>query len=296
MLDLSIVIVSFNTKELTLKCLESVFKHTTGVKFEVIVVDNASEDGSLVAISRKYKSKVNLIKNKENIGFGAANNQGMSIAQGRYICLLNSDTALIGNLFDKAIEWFDQRALLEVGSAVGVIGVKLLNSDRSEQESYSSFPTLMNVFNKVILGHFMPVRLSGKLKKVDWVKGACMILKREVFERVGGFDPNVFMYVEETEWCYRIRKAGYAIAYWPFGSLIHYGGASSQDGQRAIFKGIFRGYRYFYAKHYPRWQLTALENILRIKAHGMLIVGKLFGKKKYVEVYRSVLDDLEKKI
>lgn len=296
MLDLSIIIVSYNTKDLTLKCLESVFRHTTGLKFEVIVVDNASADGTVVAIARKYKSKVILIKNKENIGFGAANNQGMSIAQGRYFCLLNSDTSLIGNLFEKAIDWFDKRALIEVGSAVGVVGVKLLNPDRSEQESYGGFPTLPRVFSRVMLGHFVPVRLADKMKKVDYVKGACMILKREVFERVGGFDAGIFMYVEEVEWNYRIHKAGYSIVYWPQGSLIHYGGASSPDGQRAIFKGIFRGYRYFYAKHFPQWQLSALEHLLKVKAKSMVIAGKLFGKQKYVEVYQGVLDDLQKSI
>lgn len=296
MLDLSIIIVNFNTKDLTIKCIESVFKYTSGIRFEIIVIDNASEDGSVAAIARKFKSKVTLIKNKDNVGFGAANNQGMSIAQGRFICLLNSDTVLIGNLFDKVVEWFDQKALVEVGSAVGVVGVKLLNPDRSEQESFGNFPNLWHVFTTVMLGRFLPVRLPGKLKKVDWVKGACMVLRRDVFERVGGFDPQIFMYVEETEWCYRIRKAGYAIVYWPYGSLIHYGGASSATGKRAIFRYIFNGYRFFYKKHYASWQLTTLESMLRFKALAMIALGKVMGKRHYVEVYTGVLDELRKPV
>jgi GT2 family glycosyltransferase len=111
MLDLSIIIVSFNTLDLTMKCLESVFKYTKGVKFEVIVVDNASTDKSPTEIKKKYRQKVVLIKNKENIGFGAANNQAMAVAQGRYFCLLNSDTVLIGNVYDRMIEWLKKLAL-----------------------------------------------------------------------------------------------------------------------------------------------------------------------------------------
>lgn len=296
MIDLSIIIISYNTCELTIKCIESIFKYTKGVTFEIIVVDNASADKSVVTIARKFKSKVVLIKNKENLGFGAANNQGMAIAQGRYICLLNSDTVLIGNLFEKALEWFDQKALLEIGSSVGMMGVKLLNPDRSEQESYGGFPTLGRVFSRVMFGRFLPVNLSDKLKRVDYVKGACMILKREVFERVGGFDDKLFMYVEEVEWCYRVNKSGYAIVYWPNGSLIHFGGASSPSGNRAIFSNIFIGYRYFYKKHYSVWQLKSLELILKAKAFSMVFFGILFGKPQFVETYKAVLQALRRAI
>lgn len=296
MLDLSIVIISYNTCDLTVKCIESIFKYTKGLQFEIIVVDNASSDKSVVTIARKFKSKVILIKNKENVGFGSANNQGMAIAQGRYICLLNSDTLLIGNLFEKSLDWFDQKALVEVGSPVGMMGVKLLNPDRSEQESYGGFPTLSRVFSRVVLGHFLPVRLADKLRKVDYIKGACMLLKRDVFEKVGGFDSNVFMYVEEVEWCYRVKKSGYAIVYWPYASLIHFGGASSPSGNRAIFSHIFNGYRYFYKKHYSTWQLSFLETILRAKASAMVLFGIILGKPHFVETYKSVLEAMKRAV
>lgn len=289
MVDLSIIVINFNTRDLTVKCLESVFKYTSGIKFEVIVIDNNSDDGSVLTINRIFKNKVKIIKNKENLGFGKANNQGMQIAEGRYVCLLNSDTLLIGNLFDKVIEWFEGQALVDVGSKVGMVGVKLLNPDRSEQESFGSFPTLLRVARTVFLGHFLPVHLPDETRKVDWVKGACMILKKEVFETVGGFDENIFMYVEETEWCYRVRKAGYQIVYWPQAAIIHYGGASSKAGNRAIFGHIFNGYRYFYKKHLPPWQLGFLDLILRLKANAMILAGRLLGRKDYVETYREVL-------
>ena len=296
MVDLSIIIISYNTCELTVKCIESIFKYTKGVNFEVIVVDNASTDKSVLTIARKFKSRVTLIKNKENVGFGVANNQGMSVAEGRYICLLNSDTLLIGNIFEKVLDWFDHKALLEIGSSVGMVGVKLLNPDRSEQESYGGYPTLARVFGRVMLGHFIQVGLSDNLKKVDYVKGACMILKREVFETVGGFDPNVFMYVEEVEWCYRVKQAGYTIVYWPYGAIIHFGGASSPSGNRVIFSHIFNGYRYFYKKHYSRWQLLILELILKAKAHAMVLFGILFSKPHFVDTYRSVLQGMKRSL
>jgi GT2 family glycosyltransferase len=296
MIDLSIIIISYNTCDLTVKCVESIFKYTKGISFEVIVIDNASSDKSVATLARKFKSKITLIKNKDNLGFGGANNQGMSIAQGRYHCLLNSDTLLIGNIFEKALEWFDKKALIEVGSSVGMMGVKLLNPDRSEQESYGGFPTLSRVFSRVMLGHFLPIHLSDKLKRVDYIKGACMILKSDFFHKVGGFDSNVFMYVEEVEWCYRVQKSGYAIVYWPNASLIHFGGASSPSGNRAIFSHIFNGYRYFYKKHYSSWQLTSLELMLKSKARLMVVFGILFSKPNFVETYKSVLESMKRAV
>ncbi len=219
MFDVSIIIVNFNTRELTMKLLESVFKYTRGVTYEVIVIDNASEDKSAAEIKRKYRNKVTVIKNKENVGFGAANNQGMAIAQGRYFCLLNSDTLLIGNVFEKMIEWFDQNTFVPIKSSrkinpeefnlsslphgtvkrypIGLIGCKLLNPDRTEQYSIKRFPTLGTMFGNLFLSRFIRPGMPDKITEVDYVMGAFMLLKREVYERVGGFDERIFMYVEE---------------------------------------------------------------------------------------------------
>ncbi len=310
MLDLSIIIVNYNTLELTMKCLESVFKYTKGVTFEVIVVDNASADKSTVEIKKKYRSKVQLIKNKENVGFGAANNQAMNIAQGRYFCLLNSDTVLIGNVFERMIEWFDQNTFLPVRSSfkigthsfsassiplntlkrlpIGMLGCKLLNSDRTEQYSIGYFPTLQHIFMRLFFDR-IPKRMPQKAVETDYVMGAFMLMKREVFERAGGFDENIFMYVEETEWCYRIKQQGFTVVYWPEASLIHYGGQSAVRGRRDQVLNIFKGYLYFYKKHFRPDQVAVLRLILRAKSYFSIVVGKITHNRYLQDTYSEAL-------
>lgn len=315
MFDLSIIIVNFNTRELTMKLIESIYKYTRGVTFEVIVVDNASEDKSAAEIKRKFRNKVTVIKNKENVGFGAANNQAMAIAQGRYFCLLNSDTLLIGNAFEKMIEWFDQNTFVPIMSSrkinpeefnlsslpygtvkrypIGVIGCKLLNPDRTEQYSIKRFPSLSTMFGNLFLERFVRVGMPDKITEVDYVMGAFMLLKREVYERVGGFDEKIFMYVEETDWCYRIKKHGFSVIYWPDVSIIHYGGSSAIRGRRDQVINAFRGYRYFYRKHYKKTAYTWLVIMIKIKAYSSLIVGRLTGNKYLTSTYSEVLNDLK---
>lgn len=308
--DLSIIIVSYNTLDLTMKCLESVFKYTKGVEFEVIVVDNASTDKSPTEIKKKYRQKVQVIKNKENVGFGAANNQGMAFAQGRYFCLLNSDTVLIGNVFEHMIEWFDQNTFVPLRSSIkigehifslssipsgtlkrlpiGLIGCKLLNPDRTEQYSLGHFPTLQHVIRTIFFDR-IPHRMPQKIMETDYVMGAFMLLKREVYERAGGFDEQIFMYVEETEWCFRIRQQGFSIVFWPDSSVIHYGGQSAVRGRRDQILQIFRGYIYFYKKHFRRDQLSVLKLVLRTKSYISIILGRLTQNRYLQETYSEAL-------
>jgi len=310
MIDLSIIIVSYNTLDLTMKCLESVFKYTKGVEFEVIVVDNNSIDKSSTEIKKKYRQKVNVIKNKDNLGFGAANNQGMAVAQGRYFCLLNSDTALIGNVFEKMIEWFDENTFVPVKSSfklgtgilpmgtipkgklkrmpIGMIGCKLLNPDRTEQYSLGKFPTLSHISHKLFFDR-IPLHMPSKIVESDYVMGAFMLMKREVYERAGGFDDQIFMYVEETEWCYRIKQQGFSVVYWPDGSIIHYGGRSAVRGRKDQIIQIFNGYLYFYKKHFRRDQLVRLKLLLRLKCYLSLLVGKFTNNRYLQETYSEAL-------
>ncbi|MDQ3098561.1 MAG: glycosyltransferase family 2 protein [bacterium] len=315
MLDLSIIIINFNTRDLTMKLLESIFKYTRGVTYEVIVVDNASEDKSVSEIKRKYRAKVTVIKNKENSGFGAGNNQAMNIAQGRYFCLLNSDTLLIGNAFEKMIEWFDQNTFVPIKSSrkinpeefnlsslphgtikrypIGLLGCKLLNPDRTEQYSIKRFPTLSTMFGSLFLERFIRPGMPEKITEVNYVMGAFMLLKREVYERVGGFDEKIFMYVEETDWCYRIRKHGFSVVYWPDVSIIHYGGGSAIRGRKDQILNAFAGYRYFYRKHYKKTSYTWLIALIKIKSYSSLLFGRLTGNKYLVSTYTEALDALK---
>ncbi len=298
-----------------MKLLESIFKYTRGVTFEIIVVDNASEDKSAAEIKRKYRNKVTVIKNKENVGFGAGNNQGMEIAQGRYFCLLNSDTLLIGNVFEKMIEWFDQNTFVPIKSSrkinpeeftlsslphgtvkrypIGLIGCKLLNPDRTEQYSIKKFPSIGSMFGNLFLERFIRRPMPDKITEIDYVMGAFMLLKREVYERVGGFDDKIFMYVEETDWCYRIRKHGFSVVYWPDAAIIHYGGQSAIRGRRDQILNAFRGFRYFYRKHYSKRSYTWLLAMIRLKSYASLLFGKLTGNKYLVGTYSEALEDIK---
>jgi GT2 family glycosyltransferase len=313
MIDLSIIIISFNTRELTMRCLESVFKYTKGVPFEVIVVDNASEDKSAQEIKRKYRNKVTVIKNSENVGFGAANNQAMKIAQGNYFCLLNSDTLLIGNVFERLLEWFDQNTYIPIKSRfnferlglssipsntvkrypIGVIGCKLLNPDRTEQFSIGRFPTPSVVFRRLFMDRLLRPIMPGRVTEVDYVMGAFMLLKKEVFERTGGFDEKIFMYVEEVDWCYRIRKTGFSVIYWDDAAIIHYGGQSSKNGRKDRIIQNLQGYLYFYKKHYSQGQLKLLRIMIRLKSLSSILVGRLLGNKYLVETYSKMLQFID---
>lgn len=273
----SVIIVSYNTKELTLKCLESATA-SKGVELELIVVDNGSADGSVTEIRKRYKN-VKIIENKSNLGFGKANNQGMKIAHGDYILLLNSDCFVepgtIRELLDKKYD---------------VAGCKLLNEDGSLQQSFGYFPNLRRIKFLMLFIDNLPLirdyidsihvrseKRYAKAQKVDWVTGAFILLKKEVFEKTGGFDENYFMYGEEIEWQYRITKTGFKVNYDPGVSATHLIGASSPDRAPAVI-GEIEGWKYWFAKYYPGWQETGLKFVVSIGCLVRMIIKPKLGR------------------
>lgn len=281
MKDLSIIIISFNTEKLTRECIESVFKNTKGIEFEIIVVDNDSKDGSVQYLKslETKKSQVKVILNKENTGFGQANNQGMKLSRGRYILLLNSDTLVTSNVLADLVSWMDKN------EKVGVSSCALKFPDGRIQGTGGFFPTLGRVFAWMtflddipgfsgIARSFHPMHGLSPLdrnesffeseKEMDWVTGAFFMMRRDVYEKAGGFDRDYFMYVEEVDLCFRIRKAGYLVRYLPKWSIIHYGGASSTNEFPLINE--VKGLKTFYRKHYPIWQMLPLRILLKLGA------------------------------
>jgi len=233
MVDVSIIIVNWNTLDILYNCLESIYKQTHNVDFEVIVIDNASVDGSVEMVKSKFRS-VDLIVNSRNRGFAAANNQGITRAKGRYILLLNSDTFVLDNAIAKIVSFADSRP------DVAVMGCRVLNPEGTLQQTCFMFPSIFNMcLSATYLYKIFPgSKFFGReqmtwwdrsdAREVDVVTGCFMLVRREVIEQVGLMDERFFMYGEETDWCYRFRQAGYKVMFAPTAEIIHLGGASSR--------------------------------------------------------------------
>lgn len=230
--ELSVIIVNWNTRELTRACLSSLREQLSSVAHEVIVVDNASGDNSAEMIAADFPD-VRLIRNPENVGFGVANNQAMRVARGKWFMLLNSDTKLLD---DSVVRLFER---VRTASDIGIAHCRLQFPDGRLQHTAYRFPTIrLALLEDLGFYKLMPRRAPEALlggywdyaeeRDVDWVAGAFMLLPRAVFEQTGGFDERLFMYGEDMEWCYRIRDKGWRIRYYPDASISHVDHASSE--------------------------------------------------------------------
>jgi len=299
MIDLSIVIVNYNTKDLLRNCLFSIFQKTKGINYEVIIVDNGSVDGSVQMISDLKKGKdkvfnsltrsgriVELISNKENFGFARANNQGIKKARGEYILLLNSDTKLINNALAKLVNFAKRK------KGLAVVGSKLINPGDGVQLSMGRFYTLPVVAISLLGGDRWLRRAPRKACLADWVEGSCFLIRRKVIDKVGLLDEHFFMYVEEMEFCYRIKKAGWQVWYYPKARVYHLVRGSSPEGRQRAIGWIYQGLIYFYQKHFAHWQLSVLKFLLRTKAAGSWLIGFLTGntylKQTYAQAFKLV--------
>jgi len=254
MVDVSVIIVNYNTRALLHECLASVVAETKDVQYEIIVVDNASTDGSRELLEREFPH-VRRIFNEDNKGFAAANNQAIKIAQGRYVLLLNSDTRVLDGAIQKTM------AFMEDHAEASVVGCKLLNADGSLQRSCMSFPSAWNLFSDSFFLYlvFPRTQLFGNyymtwfdydsMRSVDVVKGAFMMFRRVVFDTIGSFDEAYFMYTEETDLCYRVKAAGFQVIFYPSASIIHYGGGSVVNTDR-FFEQFHTTMLYFIRKNF----------------------------------------------
>ncbi|GIP35110.1 glycosyltransferase family 2 protein [Paenibacillus sp. J2TS4] len=266
-MDLSIIILNYNTCELTLNALESVYGSNTGFKYEVILIDNASSDSSVERIRGKFP-QVRMIENKKNVGFSRANNQGMRIATGKYILLLNSDTIVQPDTFDIMLQFMEEH--LEIGAS----GCKIILPDGSlDKACRRGFPTpsasfyyafgisklfpRVPRFNQYQLGYLNP----DEEYPVDCLVGAFMLVRRQAIEEVGMLDEEFFMYGEDVDWCYRIKQAGWQNYYYPKTHIIHYKGASSRKKPWKIIYEFHRAMYLFHRKHY-RTKYSLPTNIM----------------------------------
>ena len=258
-MDLSVIIVSYNTRDLLRGCLASVIPTLSSrLSHEVLVVDNASTDGSAAMVQDAFP-QVRLLINKENRGFAAANNQALGQSRGRHAILLNPDTVVREGALDGMVKFLDERA------QVGVVGPRLLYPDSGFQHSAFTFPTLPMIFlDFFALNHrLINSRLNGRYPRalyeagepflVDHPLGAGLMVRREAIEKVGLLDEGFFIYCEEIDWCMRIKKAGWEIYCFPQAEIVHYVGQSTSQSQDEMFVELHKSRYRLYQKHYGRW-------------------------------------------
>ena len=274
-MDVSIIIVNWNTKKLLKDCLTSIYEQRRDMDFEVIVVDNCSSDGSAEMVRTEFP-KVTLIENRENRGFAAANNQAIAIANGRYILLLNSDTIVLDKAIEKTVSFAD------ANPEAAAFGCRVLNPDRTVQTTCFMFPSILNMLlSSTYLYKFFPGnKFFGReqmtwwdrndVREVDVVTGCFILVRSEAIEQVGILDERFFMYGEETDWCYRFKKNGWKIMFTPAGQIIHFGGQSASKTPVAMIIQLRLSILKFIKKHYGRPSsffarlLTALFFIIRL--------------------------------
>jgi len=284
-MDLSIIIVNYKTFELTKNAIKSVLD-TVGVSFEILVVDNDSQDDSYENLQLKFseevaKGEIKFIANSSNEGFAIANNIAIRKSIGDYILLLNSDTIVKEGTIDSCLEYIKKH------DDVGAIGPKILLPDGSlDKAAKRSFPNPLNSFYKLFgiskikrNSKFNNYNLDNldenKVYEVDSLTGAYILVSKEVISEVGLLDEDYFMYGEDIDWCYRIKKAGWKIVYYGKVEIIHYKGSSSKKQKSKLIYEFYRAMYLFYNKHYKE-EYSFITRFFVYLGIGILLIAKLF--------------------
>jgi GT2 family glycosyltransferase len=268
--DLSVVILSWNVRDLLRGCLRSLSRPAEPderpLDIEIIVVDAASADGSAEMVEREFPG-VRLIASVENLGYSRGNNLGLAAARGRYLLVLNPDTEVAGGALRALVHYADAQP------QVGLIGPQLLNLDGTPQSSRRRFPTLLTAFfESTWLQPYAPRRLldryyardlpGDRAAEVDWVTGACLFIRRAVYEQIGGFDEGFFMYSEELDYCRRARAAGWRVVYYPLAQVVHFEGKSSEQALPERHIRFQRSKIRYFRKYHGRLAASVLRLFL----------------------------------
>lgn len=271
-MELSICIVSWNVKELLNKCLNSIFEYPPLTEFEVIVADNDSSDGFAEMVGAFFPEIIS-IRNKKNLGFSSANNQCIRISKGKYVLILNPDTEILPGSLAALIKFLDEHP------EAGATAPKLLNPDRTLQRSVLAFPSLGAMIMRLIFieqlwpgnpftkRYLLPDFDYEKAAEIDQPMGAAILIRKEVLDKVGLFDEKSFMFFDEVDLCFRIKKAGWKIYFTPSAQLIHHGGSSIKKwGALNLGKHWTRSRNLYFKKHFGVKALITLYlfDLLRI--------------------------------
>ena len=252
--EVSVVVVNWNTQDILRDCLRSIYEHCGEIDLEVIVIDNASTDGSVEMIKKDFP-QVTLIENSQNRGFAAANNQGIAISRGRYVLLLNSDTVVLDNAIAKTVAFADSHP------EAAIVACRVLNPDRTLQPTCFMFPSTLNMLlsSTYLYKLFPKSKFFGReqmtwwdrndIREVDVVTGCFMLIRQKAIQQVGTMDEQFFMYGEETDWCYRFRRAGWKVMFTPVCEIIHLGGQSSRQKRSKMILQLRGSILLFMKKH-----------------------------------------------
>lgn len=257
MKDLAIIIVSWNTRDLLRECIQSIYEFTNEITYEIYVVDNASSDGSAEMVEKNF-TQVQVIANRENLGFSKANNQAIRLSNSRYIALLNPDTLLIEDVFSPLVRYADEH------KEIGAIGPKILSKDRRtiQRACARKLPTLYSEFcnlsglaykfphRKLFHGYFLSAEDYRSSKYLQALSGSCMVVKQAAIDDVGFMDENQFMYADEIDWCKRMLDRKWKIYYHSNVAIIHYGGESSKQVKHFANIESQEARWYYYHKHH----------------------------------------------
>jgi GT2 family glycosyltransferase len=313
MKDLSIIIVSYNTKNITKKCIDTIIRslnYEKAIKPEIIVVDNGSTDGTVEmlkkvqslrrfsrsptspddtsgSVGQKSNISFKIISCDKNLGYAKANNLAVKNAEGKYLLFLNSDIEVIEDAVPKLYDFFKNNE-----NHFQFVGGKLLNKDLSPQPSCGPFYSLPVVFAALFLrgDYWGLTRWSpNEIKEVDWVSGACILTKKDFFNNVGGFDENIFMYMDEIDFLYRAKKIGFKVGFYHKDKFIHLGSASSQGRTKPILQ-LYRGFLYFYKKHRSTLEIKILKFMLKFKACIAVLIGKIFKNEYLIKTYEQAFE------
>ncbi len=283
---LSIIIVNWNVEVFLAECLSSIFSHLGEQETEVIVVDNASTDES-VEMTRQRFPQVKLITNRDNEGFARANNRALMTMKGDLALLLNPDTVVQDGTIPRMIRFMRENR------NVGILGCRIINPDGSPQPSAFSFPT---VIDDIILGFrsnlFFTGRIANRVGRriqhaadhpltVDWVTGACLMIKQKTIQEIGPMDDNLFLFAEDLDWCLRARRRGWKVVYLPSACIVHYGGESAKKNLQVKICSFYFRRLYLAQKYRGRLSLLILKAVSFVE---------LLAKMVIVRMKRNMLD------
>ncbi len=254
----SFIIVNYNSEALLKKCIRSIFTHVKNLLYEIIVVDNASTDESPKIVETEYPS-IHLIKNRENVGYASAINQGIEVSRAPYLVIMNNDIELLSNKLEMMF------SIMEDNTKIGILGPAFVNADGSAQKSYFRFPSLFSRIGVLTSANKLYNRYSSTLHsasqelfEVDYVLGALMMVRKSALEAAGAFDERYFLYHEEMDLCYRFKHEGWKICSYRDAAVLHHGHHTEDPYKSQVFLERNKSLLYFYLKNYGKIRCTGL--------------------------------------